>query len=64
MVRFHDVDGFEANDYGVETSSVLKATKCEGGCGGGFCVDEGGYLVSVKPISITPFPSPSLSHSL
>lgn len=54
MVKFQDVDGFEENDYGVSSSSVLKASECEGGCSGGFCVDKNGYLVSVKAISTSP----------
>ena len=53
-VKFHDVDGFDDNDYGVSSSSVLKASECDGECGAGFCVDQGGYLVSVKPISTSP----------
>lgn len=50
MVKFHPVEGLEENDYGVDKSSVLKANECDGGCDGGFCVDEGGYLVSTKPL--------------
>src|SRR5437764_15326216 len=51
IVKFHPIAGLEANDYGVNKSSVLKAKECDGGCGGEFCVDEGGYLVSTKPLS-------------
>ena len=55
IVRFDPVDGFDKNQYGVSTSSVLNAAQCDGGCGAGFCVDKNGYLVSVKPLSTVPF---------
>lgn len=48
-VHFITVDGFDANEYGVSKSSILKAGECGGGCGG-FCVDQDGYLVSVTPL--------------
>jgi hypothetical protein len=51
IVKFHPIAGLEENDYGVNKSSVLKAKECHGSCDGEFCVDEGGYLVSTKPLS-------------
>jgi hypothetical protein len=47
-VHFTTVDVFDANEYGVSKSSILKAGEC-GECGG-FCVDQDGYLVSVTPV--------------
>jgi hypothetical protein len=51
IVKFQPVEGLEENEYGVDKSSVLKAKECDGGCDGGFCVDQNGYLVSTKPLS-------------
>jgi hypothetical protein len=53
-VRFVPEEGYYGNDYGVTETSVLKASECDGGCSGTFCVDENGYLVSTTPLS-TPY---------
>jgi hypothetical protein len=50
-VRFVPEGGFYGNDYGVTETNVLKASECDGGCSGSFCVDEDGYLVSTTPLS-------------